>query len=27
MLLGALTQVAGTGLGMLSEIQRPEIEQ
>ena len=26
MLLGALTQVAGCGLGMLSEIQRPEIE-
>ena len=27
MALGALTQVAGTGLGMLSEIQRPELEQ
>ena len=27
MTLGALTQVAGTGLGMLSEIQRPELEQ
>ena len=27
MLLGALTQIAGTGLGMLSEIQKPELEQ
>jgi cell division transport system permease protein len=27
MALGALTQLAGTGLGMLSEIQRPELEQ
>jgi cell division transport system permease protein len=27
MALGALTQVAGTGLGMLTEIQRPELEQ